>query len=445
VSHREAGNATIPLYAPAMAVGGREREVWLEWFRGDPVGALTDLTSGSPVGTFRVGTQRCHVVADPAIAEAVLRSRPGAFERGPTSVRSRAIFGDGLVVMADGEAHRTARRLVASALRPRAVRGETDRIVAEVLRVRDGWTDGQEVDVFRQMSRLMLSIVLEALLGMRGDRRTVDSVLTALDACMRMFDRMQPVLLATRTDRFRDGLATLDRVAATATRAARSGRGVEGLLHTLVAARDGGLLTDQALRDHVVTLFQAAHEPLAVALAWTWYSLSRSPDAQAALHREVDALPGGGPPTAADVPRLSVTANILAESLRLFPPVWAQERLALRDITIHGARFGAGDVVFINWFAMGRDRRLFSEPDRFEPGRWGNGGSSPGPAAYLPFGAGPRACVGEPVAWFVGTLVLVTIAQRWALEVSPGFEPRFGPRFNLRPAGGIPMIVRARP
>jgi cytochrome P450 len=221
----------------------------------------------------------------------------------------------------------------------------------------------------------------------------------------------------------------------------RDGRDRGDLLSMLMLARDedgGAGMSDRQLRDEVMTLLLAGHETTANALSWTFYLLGQNPDAEARLHRELDDVLGGRLPTVDDLPRLRYSENVVAESMRLFPPAWALGRRSLKDQELGGARVARGSLVMSSPYLMHRDARFFPDPLRFEPDRFTPEARAARPKfAYFPFGGGARACIGEPFAWMEGVLVLATIAQRWRLRLVPGHPVEPQALITLRPRYGI--------
>jgi len=189
----------------------------------------------------------------------------------------------------------------------------------------------------------------------------------------------------------------------------------------------------------------AGHETSANALTWAWYLLARHPEAEAALHAELDQVLAGRPPTVADVPQLVYTEMVVAEALRLYPPVWTYLRQAISDIQVGGYTVPAGAFVFVSTFGIHHDARFFPDPWRFEPQRMTRAARAARPRfAYFPFSGGGRQCMGESFAWLEMILVVATIAQRWRLRLAPGETVTTDPGLTLRPKGGVPMIVEAR-
>jgi cytochrome P450 len=191
-------------------------------------------------------------------------------------------------------------------------------------------------------------------------------------------------------------------------------------------------------------LFLAGHETTAIALAWTWYLLSTHPDAESHLHQEVDEVLGDRPPTVADIPKLDYARMVFTESLRLYPPAWIISRMAVEDHRLNGHTIPTRTHVFISPYLLHRDPRYFSEPLEFRPERWRAKTARYHPFAYIPFGAGPRNCIGESFAWMEGILILATIAQRWQFRLVKDHPVELEPRITLRPKYGIKMILEAR-
>jgi cytochrome P450 len=217
------------------------------------------------------------------------------------------------------------------------------------------------------------------------------------------------------------------------------------LLHAVDEEGDRTGMTDEQLRDEVMTIFLAGHETTANALSWTWYLLSQHPEVEAKLHAELAEVLAGRPPTAEDFPRLRYTEMVVAESMRLYPPAWAVGRLALEDHEVGGYLIPRGALVLVSQYVMHRDPRFFPDPERFDPERFTPEAKSARPQfSYFPFGGGPRRCIGEGFAWMEGVLILATLARRWRLRLVPGTDVRTEPRITLRPKGGIQMSVNRK-
>jgi cytochrome P450 len=215
-----------------------------------------------------------------------------------------------------------------------------------------------------------------------------------------------------------------------------------------LSARDdetGARMTDRQLRDEVMTMLLAGHETTSLALSWTYYLLSQHPDIEQRIADEVDRVIGDGWPTFAHVQRLSLIRQTLDESLRLYPPAWGFSRLAMSDDEIGGYRIPKGSIAFLIPFVVHRRPKLWPDPNRFDPDRFGpEYDSARARFAYFPFGGGPRGCIGNQFAMLEAQLVVAAIAQRFRIEVVPGQEIRPEPLITLRPRPGLRAVIRKR-
>ena len=308
-------------------------------------------------------------------------------------------------------------------------------------------------------SQLTLRIAGETLFSMdiSGDSDEVGNALS--DMLGGFLPTITNPLLAmfptpSRT-RMRRGHATLDHVVRDIIARRRlqdpDGKNTEDLLGMFMAARDedGHGMSDEQLRDEVLTMLLAGHETTANALAWTFWHLANNPEAADKLREEVDGLSG---PLLERYPKLAWTGQVLDESMRLTPPAWAESRMALEDDVIGGFHIPAGSFVFMPQYAIHRNPKYWADPERFDPTRFGPGphlcpDGSPRPRqAFVPFGDGQRKCIGEHFAKMEARIVLSELARRFRVEALPGQTVGMEPTVTLRPRGGLPMrVVRRKP
>jgi cytochrome P450 len=208
----------------------------------------------------------------------------------------------------------------------------------------------------------------------------------------------------------------------------------------------GQRMTDQQIRDEIVTLFLAGHETTANALSWTWYLLAQHPAVEQKLHKEVDTVLEGKAPTLADLKNLPYTEQVLQEAMRLYPPVWSMSRQALTDVEIGGYIIPKGSEVNLNTYAMHHDPRWWEEPERYIPERFNPDRQASVPRmAYLPFSTGPRVCIGNSFAMMEARLILAATASQYRLTMADGQPPvQMEPLIALRPRNGLLLIVHAR-
>jgi cytochrome P450 len=308
------------------------------------------------------------------------------------------------------------------------------------------------------MMRLTLAIVGKTLFSADVED-DADDIAGALAEIMELFNMLLlpyseylEKLPLPQMRRFERARAKLDAIIYRIVEARRRDGGDAGdLLSMLLAARDeegdGSGMTDQQIRDEVMTLTLAGHETTANALSWTWYLLAQHPEVESRLHDELDDVLERGRrlPTVADLPRLRYTEMILSESMRLYPPAWVVGRLAIRDYAVRGYVVPAGSLVLASQYVTHRDARFFAEPERFEPARWTPEAREARPAySYFPFGGGARRCVGEGFAWMEGVLLIAAIASGWRMRLDPEHRVETYPRITLRPRRGVRVTLERR-
>ncbi|HYO79163.1 MAG TPA: cytochrome P450, partial [Thermoanaerobaculia bacterium] len=203
-------------------------------------------------------------------------------------------------------------------------------------------------------------------------------------------------------------------------------------------------LDTTAARDEIVTRLAAGHETLACMLTWTWHLLAQTPDAERALHEEVDDVLDDCAFDASLQPRLPYTMSVMRESMRLYPPVWVNGRQAAADDEIHGRPVKRGDMFWTPAFLVHRDPRWYPDPLRFNPDRFLPEAAAARPRfAYFPYGGGNRQCVGQALAELEGPLLIAAIARAFAPCTIGRAAPELVPMITLQPKGGMPMrLVR---
>ena len=246
---------------------------------------------------------------------------------------------------------------------------------------------------------------------------------------------------------FRRALAEVDRVVYDIVEARRrSAKEHEDLLGLLMNATDEeGRMSERQLRDEVLTLVGAGHETTANALSWTFYLLSLHPEIDARLEAELDRVLGGRTPSLEDLPKLALVERVIKESMRLYPPAWAFERDALEADNLGGWPIEAGATVGVVTYALHRHPGHWENPEGFDPDRFlPERSASRHRYAYLPFGGGPRQCIGMGMALMEAAIVLATLRQRYRLELVPGQRVKLDASVTLRPGTPIRMRLRGR-
>ena len=211
------------------------------------------------------------------------------------------------------------------------------------------------------------------------------------------------------------------------------------------ADANGEGMSDRQLRDEVITLLSAGHETTATTLAWTWYLLARHPEIESRLAAELQSVLGGRAPTAADVPRLQYVEQIVMESMRLYPPVFAMGRMSKEPCEIGGFDIPTGTSFLMSQWVSHRDPRYFDSPEEFRPERWADDRMRQLPKfAYFPFGGGPRLCIGAPLAMLEAVLIVATVAQAFRFELVADQKIELFPSVTLRPRNRHPGDLPTR-
>jgi cytochrome P450 len=317
------------------------------------------------------------------------------------------------------------------------------------------YRDGEVRDIGADMTGLTLGIVVKTLFGADLPReageigRSMVAVLAATNERLNSVLRIPSWVPTPRNLRERRALAELDATIQLLIRARRSSRETrDDLLSILLAAVDeesGARMSDRQLRDEMTTLFLAGHETTATAMTWTWYLLSRHPEAAEKLTDELDRVLSGRVPSFSDLPNLTYTEMVIRESMRLYPPAPGFAREPIEDVTIAGYVVPKGSLVTVNTYVLHHDGRFFADAERFDPERFSQGWEERIPRyAYLPFGGGPRVCIGNSFAMMEARLILATVAQHYRLRLDPDEPIRPVQLVTLRPSGPVRMRVERR-
>jgi len=363
------------------------------------------------------------------------------------------LVGNGLLT-SEGEEWKRQRRLTSPAFHRHRIANYADTMVNYTRRMTATWQDGETRDAHQDMMRLTLEIVVRCLFS-ADVSNDVDHVGETLKQLVKPFASQATLkwILNNRLPtpqhlQFNRQVKKIDEVVYRIITERRAHADDAGdLLSIMLKARDedGSQMSDQQLRDEIMTLFLAGHETTALTLAWTWFLLGSNPDAEKKFHAELDEVIGEREPTFEDLPRLKFTEQIVKESMRLYPPAYGLGREAINDCEIGGYPIPAGTQVFVFQWVTQRDPRFFDEPQAFKPERWTEEFESRLPRyAYFPFGGGPRACVGASFAMMEMILVLATIGQKFRLELVRDHPVAVYPAMSLRPKDGVKVTVRDR-
>jgi cytochrome P450 len=425
-------------------------------FRKNPLSFLERMAREfGDVSYLKLGRENIFFVNHPDFIRDVLVTNHHYFTKGRAFARTRDLLGEGLLT-SEGEFHRRQRRMIQPAFQSRRIARFAEAMTKHAERVRSRWHDGATLDVSHEMMRLTLAVVAETLLGadLESEASEVGAVLRA--TMESLSTRILPLgtvlekLPLPGIRRMKACRAKLDEIVYRLINERRaSGMEHDDLLQMLLIAQDEedstARMTDEQVRDEVMTIVLAGQLTTANALSWTWYLLSKHQEVENRLHEELDRVLGNGLPVLADLKALLYTEKVITESLRLYPPAWMTPRRALDDYQIGGYIAPARSIVMMSQYVMHRDARYFPEPLRFDPERWTPEFRAALPKyAYFPFGGGPRGCIGEGFAWMEMIFVVATLAQQWKLRLVPGQRVVPQPLIALRPKHGLSMTALHR-
>lgn len=405
---------------------------------------------------------RSFIVNHPAGLRRVLLENAANYPKAPVEHRILGpAMGSGLI-LSEGEVWRAHRRIMAPAFDHRTIEKYAPVMVDVTSRLAERWDgagSGAVIEIGEAMMDLTLEIISRSMFAADSDS-IVDIIREGSDryqkvmmvGLMEFVPGLGPAWSAIKGVRGRAIMREFDRAMFALIEARMKSPPANGkgdLLDRLIAARDeesGVGMSAREIRDQVLTIFVAGHETTALALMWTWYVLSMHPEHEARMHEELGAVLGGREPGWQDVPRLTYTRMILQETMRLYPAVHTLAfREAQADDVVCGMRIPKGSLITMIPWVIHRHRDHWERPEQFEPERFlPEAVAKRDRLAYLPFGFGPRVCIGASFAMTEAVLILATLAQRFRLRVAPGHVVDPQALFTLRAKHGMKMVVERR-
>ncbi|MEZ0283373.1 cytochrome P450 [Methyloceanibacter sp.] len=406
-----------------------------------------------PLASFRIGPKRVFLASGHDLIEQVLVTDAKHYIKHFGARAFKPVLGNGLVTSEGAFWHRQ-RKLVQPAFLKARVQSYVPAMVELTNQMLNAWTSGKRVQIDFEFEALTSKIALKTLFDLddHGDRERFDGVLKLafdlMNARLRRIIKL-PLWVPTPANlRLQMAIAELDRTVQgfIASGRSRHHHGNDLLSRLLLAQHeDGRLMSDRQLRDEAMTLYLAGHETTALTLAWSWYLLSQHRRVEEKLVSEWQRVLRGVAPTAQHLQRLPYTAAVIAESMRLFPPVYVIGREATTELELGGYRVKPGYTVLMSQWVNHRDQIFFPDPEEFRPERWQDGLAKRLPKfAYFPFGGGQRICVGSTFALIEATIILAAVGQHYQFTVDPDAVIDIKPQITLLPANGIPATLECR-
>lgn len=422
----------------------------------NPLRALPRAVYEQPIVTYGGKRPLVAWVTGPELVEQVLVKRADLFVKTRLDKRVlRPLIGTGLLT-ADGDHWRWQRKLASPMFRPNDVLAYVPAMVGaaneQIARWRaKGTTHTAPIDLdmtnttFAVIARTILAGIdeSEAAEIQRTGHAYITPIMWSVASALMLFPEhwwhpgRRKMLRAAK-----EGRAVVQRLLDK-----RRAAGITGddLVARMLSARNpdtGEPMSDDALVDNLTTFLLAGHETTAKALTWTLYLLARSPQWQERVRAEVLALTGGSPVTAEDLPKLPITQRVLKESMRLYPPVPAMTRVNTEATELGGVSFSQSALIVIPVFAVHRHLKVWDDPDRFDPDRFlPEREATYSRTQFMPFGVGPRVCIGAAFAMNEATALLATFLQSARFAWDGRHLPEPVSRVTLHPTGGMPLIV----
>lgn len=391
------------------------------------------------VAYFKIGPQRVYLLSHPDLTRELLVGQDEHMVKGRGLQIARRLLGDGLLT-SEGELHKRQRALMQPVFHKQKVAVFAELMAEYAGRTSRGWQPGATLEVGEEMSRLTLAIVARSLFETTVEQQNeAEEIGRALTTARHLF--MQASL---------PGFAVLERLIPPLRKKFERIKGrLDATVQSMIAEHRANPqahqdllsrlmetdMSDQQVRDEVMTLFLAGHETTAATLSWTLYLLAQHPEWADRLAREVRQAFGDGPLRAEQVLKLPLLNQVLAESMRIYPPAWIMGRRVTREVEFGGYRFPKNALLLTSQWVIQRDERWFPEPLSFRPERWVPEQRALRPRySWFPFGGGSRVCVGEHFAWLESLLLLGVLVRDWRFYHEGG-RVRPEPNITLRPLG----------
>ncbi|HEX4476501.1 MAG TPA: cytochrome P450 [Polyangiaceae bacterium] len=418
----------------------------------DPLGFFEGAAKLGPIVELALPPVKSFQFSDPEDIEYVLVTAYKGMSKDIALQDLKHALGNGLLT-SEGESWRRQRRIAQPAFHRDRIRKYAEQMVSTAEAVASTFREGEARNLHADLMRTTLEIVTRCLFGAELDEPDAKAILAAMAAVTERFDGPLSLIPGvTRLPlpqfrRFKTAMQGFDRVIMNLIARERARGTTDGtnLLSMLLAAKTetGGPLDDVWVRDEVATMVLAGHDTTANVLAWTFALLGRHPRVDAKLHAEVDAVLGERSPSLDDLPNLPYTEQVVNEALRLYPPAWGFGRAVLEPFERRGISFPKGTQIYMCPWVVHRNATYFPEPLAFRPERWADGFVRTLPKyAFLPFGGGPRVCIGNAFAMTEATLVLATWAKRFRFD--PASNRPVVPRVSLTLGPRHGVVVRPR-
>jgi cytochrome P450 len=420
----------------------------------NPVRVLSSYaeTFGDTFKIYLGGLKEAIVTIDPAVIQHVLKTNAENYQKSHIQVKRMGHFlGKGLLTT-EGEAWRTQRRLIQKGFdrtQLEALSTIMQDSLADSLRDFDAQIRRGPVDIYPRLMKITFAMVARSLFGARLKEEDIDLVSHTICTVQEFIVRqtLQPYLnpwfaISGELRRREDMRTRADAVLLEYIKKRRNEPPGQDLLQTLMDARysDGEGMTDALILSESMQLLVAGHETSSNALSWLFYLLSSRPDCLEKVRQEFDSVLGEAPLGYADVPKFEFTTQVICEGLRLYPPFWMIDRMAVADDRVGDLVIPRGSTVIVHVYGAHHAPRYWQNPETFDTERFTKANDKlRTPGTFLPFGAGPRGCIGGNYAMLQILMILSDLLRKYDFQLAPGQTIEARPMVILRPKHGIRM------
>ncbi|AYV56151.1 cytochrome P450 [Leptospira kmetyi] len=421
--------------------------------RRDIIGFFEDMKKKhGDVVLFGIRRTRIYMIQSPEDVRHVLQENSSNYHKSVFYRELKRVLGKGLLT-SEGDFWKKQRRLIQPAFHRQRISEFTHIMADETRNLFEEWDSKEKnktlrVDLSEEMMKLTFAIVGKTLF--RSDVKEYSEIIaknveTAMEELTKRLTMVFPPPVHWPLPGNRRLLKSIDAMNEVIyelidQRRKNSSNDLISMLLEIQDEETGEKMSLEQVRDEAITLLLAGHETTANALTWAFHLLSNHPEIYSKLKEEAKRVLGDRIPTLEDVGSLTYSRMVLEESMRLFPPAWTVERSALGPDTVGGYHVPTGTNVSICIYSIHRDPRFWKEPERFWPERFSEENSKDRPKyAYIPFGGGPRICIGNVFAMTEGILILSMIARKYDLKPVPGHKVELEPLVTLRPKYGMLM------
>lgn len=461
----------------------------------EPIKTLNELVKEyGEIVYFKIGRGQIYLINNPDYIEKILIFNYKNFKKGQRLQTAKRLLGEGLVT-SEGSKHDNQRRIVHPLFLPKKISSYGQIVVDKANLMHQQWKDGSTINIHKDMMDVTLKIICKSIMDYEIDSAEANKFSSALEFSKKYFKRLQHPIghildhfeILPEVSKSRESIKTLDSIVYQLIRERKksfvskevnslSNQG-EDLLSRLLQAQISSAndsrevpenqfdnikdntkfnpdpMTDQQIRDNVITLLIAGHETTSNAITWTYYLLSMYPKIEQKMFDEIDSIlevENDGKrinrnPTVKDLPKFKYIEKIFRESMRIYPPVWSIGRLVEEDYLIDKYTIPKGSSIIMSQYVMHHDDKYYDQPNEFNPDRWTDEFKRHLPRfSYFPFGGGLRGCIGESFAWQEGILMIASISSHWKLALVPKQNIKMDPGITLNPKNGIKMKLISR-